>query len=186
MAVRSGSERILTLTFHSPSPRTQTYRVTEEDYLLAGSPEEGETLDEDTLLPLIGEEDVTFAYRRALRILSSGDNTCANLLRKLRERGFLSDSAKAAVDRLTSEGYIREEELLLRQLEIYAKRLWGPRRFLPSLLEKGFSRASIESALRKAEQMGIYDKEEVKARLLDALATDDPSARRAWLYKHGF
>ena len=84
------------------------------------------------------------------------------------------------------EGYIREEELLLRQLGIYAKRMWGPKKFIPNLIEKGFVRADIEAALRRARVEGVYDSEAIKAALLADLPTEDSAARRAWLYKHGF
>ena len=137
------------------------------------------------LLELL-EEDARLAYARAVNILSSGDNTKRALLRKLCERGFLRESAEEAVARLEKDGYIREEELLLRQLGVYAKRLWGPKRFIPNLLEKGFCRADIERALVRAKSEGIYDPDAVKESLLSALATDDPAQRRAWLYKHGF
>ncbi len=185
-AVRSDTEILLTLTVLACAPRTHTYRVTKEGYLQAGSPEEGDTLDEGTLALLIGEEDARLAYSRAVKILASGDNTKKALLRKLCERGFLRESAMDAVEKLARDGYIREQELLLRQLGIYAKRLWGPKKFMPALLEKGFERDLIQNALVRAKDEGIYDPDAVKKALLDALPTDDAVQRRAWLYKHGF
>ena len=185
-AVRSDTEILLTLTVSACAPRTHTYRVPKEKYVQAGSPEEGEELASDLLVPLIGEEDARLAYSRAVKILASGDNTRRALLRKLCERGFLRESAALAVARLEKDGYIREEELLLRQLGIYAKRLWGPKKFMPSLIEKGFDREEIEKALALARREGIYDLETVKAQLLDQLPTEDTLQRRAWLYKHGF
>lgn len=185
-AVRRETEVLLTLTLSACAPRTHTYRVSMEAYLQAGSPSAGDTLAEDALLPLIGEEDARLAYSRAVKILASGDNTKRALFRKLCERGFLRESAEAAVARLEKDGYIREEELLLRQLGIYAKRLWGPKKFMPALLEKGFARGDIERALALAKGEGIYDPDAVKEALFDALPTADPLQRRAWLYKHGF
>lgn len=184
--IRRGEEILLTVTVHAMSPRTHTYRVKADAYSEAGSPEAGMSLALDELAPLLGEEDARLAYSRAVKILASGDNTRRALLRKLTERGFLREGAEAAVVRLCAEGYIREEELLLRQLGIYAKRLWGPKKFLPNLLEKGFSRSDVERALADAKEMGIYDADTVKRELLAALPTEDPAQRRAWLYKHGF
>ncbi|MBE6656446.1 MAG: hypothetical protein E7609_06245 [Ruminococcaceae bacterium] len=185
-AVRSGTEMLLTVTVASPFPRTHTYRIPADKYLLAGSPAEGEVLDGDTLALLTAEEDVRLAYARAVKILAAGDNTRHALIRKLSERGFSRECAAAAVERLEKEGYIREEELLLRQLGIYAKRRWGPKKFLPNLIEKGFARADIERALVRAKAEGIYDTDEVKACLLSELPSEDASQKRAWLYKHGF
>ena len=186
LPVRRGEDVLLTLRFTAAAPRTQSYRVSAEAYAEAGSPGEGETLEGDVLVSLTLAEDTRLAYARAVKILAAGDNTRAALLRKLRERGFSAPSAEAAVARLASEGYLPEEEMLLRQLAVYAKRMWGPRRFLPALLEKGFTRDAIREALVRAEAEGVYDADAVKERLLSELASEDPAARRAWLYKHGF
>lgn len=132
------------------------------------------------------EEEARRAYSRAVKILAAGDNTSRALVRKLTARGFSRESAEAAAERLVREGYIREEELLLRQLGIYAKRMWGPKKFIPNLIEKGFARADIEAALRRARAEGVYDSEAIKESLLADLPTEDSAARRAWLYKHGF
>lgn len=132
------------------------------------------------------EEAETRAYARAVKILAAGDNTRRTLVRKLCERGFPRASAEAAVERLVAEGYIREEELLLRQLSIYAKRLWGPKKFIPNLLEKGFAREDITAALVRAKAEGVYDAEEIKEKLLAELPMTNAAAQRAWLYKHGF
>ena len=185
-AVHDGTEILLTITVASLSPRTHTYRIPTEQYLSAGSPAEGDTLDGDTLSFLTAEEDTRLAYARAVKILAAGDNTRRALARKLSERGFSKQCAEDAVERLVKDGYVREDELLLRQLGIYAKRLWGPKKFLPNLIEKGFARADIEAALVRAKAEGVYDADEVKRRLLAELPSEDPSQKRAWLYKHGF
>lgn len=184
--VRRGEDVLLTVTVHAMSPRTHIYRIPKDKYLQEGSPKAGTTLDLEDLSPLIGEEDARLAYARGVKILASGDNTKRNLLRKLTERGFLREGAEQAVERLVEEGYIREEELLSRQLAIYAKRLWGPKKFLPNLIEKGFSRADVETALARMREEGIYDAEAIKAEILADLPEDDAAARRARLYKHGF
>ena len=185
-AVRGGTEILLTVTVNALSPRTHTYRLPATLYVEAGSPQEGDALDDDTFALLTSEEDARLAYARAVKILSAGDNTRRALTRKLVERGFSRECAERAVARLVEEGYIREEELLLRQLGIYAKRLWGPKKFFPNLIEKGFSRDDIAAALLRARNEGVYDEDKVKAQLLAELPSEDVAARRAWLYKHGF
>lgn len=186
LAVRGGTEILLTLTVAAAAPREHTYRVTNALYLQAGSPVEGDLLEGDALDLLTAEEDARLAYNRAAKILAAGDNTRVSLCRKLRERGFSKAAAEAAVSRLAREGYIREEELLLRQLEIYAKRKWGPKRILPTLLGKGFSRDDITAAIAHARDTGVYDPDAIKEELLAELPSTDAAARRAWLYKHGF
>lgn len=186
LLVRGGAEVLLTLRFEALSPRVHTYRVKSAVYEAAGSPMEGDVLAGDALSLLTADEDRRLAYARAARILSVADNTRASLLRKLRERGFSAESAEAAVARLVSEGYIKEEDMLLRQLAICAKRLWGPKKVIPTLLRKGFSRADIEMALRKARDEGIYDAEAIREALLCEVSDEDAEAQRAHLYRHGF
>ena len=144
-----------------------------------------QTEEQDAPL-LAREEEERCAYVRALKILAAGDNTRRALARKLCTRGFSREASEVAVARLSAEGYIREEELLSRQLEIYAKRKWGPKRVLPTLIEKGFAREDILTAIARARDEGIYDPDAIKEELLAELPSTDASARRAWLYKHGF
>lgn len=184
--VRAGAEMLLTLCFMGAVPRTHTYRVMREVYEAAGAPAEGDVLSGEVLALLTEEEDARLAYGRAVKILAAGDNTRTALIRKLTERGFSRASAERAVDRLCDEGYIKEEEMLLRQLAIYAKRLWGPKKILPTLMQKGFTRDAIRGAMERAKEDGVYDTEAVRAALLAALPSDDENAKRAWLYKHGF
>lgn len=186
LPVRGGAQILLTVTFAALMPRTHTYRVTAEAYAAAGSPAEGETLTEEAQALLTAEEDARQAYGRAVKILAAGDNTRTALCRKLCDRGFSRAHAEAAVARLVGEGYIKEDELLLRQLGIYAKRRWGPKKFMPALLAKGFSRADVTAALSLARDEGVYDAEAIKEALLAEVTTGDSAARRAYLYRHGF
>ena len=183
---RSTGGRLVTLRVLGLAERVHTYRVTEEEYCEAGSPDEGDEVTDEAFAALTEREDARLAYERALKILASGDNTAAALLRKLRERGFSHAVSQAAVERALANGYIKEEEMLLRQLSLYAKRLWGPRKFLPALLQKGFSREAVETALRRAAENGIYDKEAVKQALLDEYHPATSAETKALLYKFGF
>lgn len=186
MPTRERTGFLVTLCVSQAVERVHTYRVTETEYEEAGAPVEGDVLEGDALAALTEREDTRLAYERALKILAAGDNTSAALLRKLKDRGFSESVARAAVARACESGYIKEEDMLLRQLGIYAKRLWGPRKFLPVLLQKGFSRESIEDALRRASEEGVYDKEAVKEALLADFSTQSEAERKALLYKYGF
>ena len=185
-ATRQGNGFLVTLRVGQLTDRVHTYRVTETEYREAGAPVEGDVLEGDVLAVLTDREDTRLAYERALKILVAGDNTATTLARKLRERGFSEAVSRAAVARAEEAGYIKEEDMLLRQLAVYAKRLWGPRKFLPALLQKGFSRERIEAALRRAEEEGVYDKETVKQTLLDTFSPKNQAECKVLLYKYGF
>ena len=186
VAARSAEGFLVTLRICGATERVHTYRVTTAEYEEAGAPAAGDEIEDEHLFALTEREDVRLAYERALKILAAGDNTAVSLLRKLKERGFSAAVSEAAVARAEEHGYIKEGEMLLRQLAIYAKRLWGPRKFLPALLQKGFSRERIEDALRRAAEEGVYDKETIRQALLDEYAPKNTAEAKALLYKYGF
>ncbi len=184
---RVGDTYIVTLSIPTMrGDREQSYRISAERYAEAGFLEPDDVLEGEALYELIREEEEKRAYERAVRILASGDNTRVLLLRKLRERGFDARAAQAAVEKLVSEGYLREEDMLLRQFAVFKKRLWGPRKYLPALLSKGFSREMIDRACARAHDEGIYDAESVKNELLERFSPNGVSEERALLYKYGF
>ena len=185
---RAGNGHVLlTLAiFAAAGERSERYRLPLAVYEAAGSPCEGERLDADTYLLLTAEEGEKKAYERAVKILAAGDNSRRMLCRKLTERGFLPAYAEAAVARLSEEGYLKEEEMLDRQFALFAPRFWGPGKYMPSLLQKGFDRAAIAAAEERAGLTGVYDREAVKAALLEKFRPQGNAERTALLYRFGF
>ena len=185
----SGRGDAYTLTLSIPAAcgeREQAYRISPERYAEAGFPEENDVLEGEVLYELIREEEEKRAYERAVRILASGDNTALILERKLRERGFDGRAARTAVERLIEGGYLREEEMLLRQFAVFKKRLWGPAKYMPALLSKGFSRELIERVRERASEEGVYDAEGVRQELFERFSPNGIAEERALLYKYGF
>ena len=180
---KNGGTYFLTLKIRAPRPRTHTYRVSASLYAEAGCPAEGETLEGDTLSLLTEGEERALAVKRAVEILAYGDESCAALTRKLRERGFSPEAAAHAVSLMKEKGYIREEALLLRQISLYGKKKWGPKRILLALLRKGFPCESIRDALAQAKREGLYDDTAIRAALTEGLSEEDA---RILLKKQGF
>ena len=83
------------------------------------------------------------AYRRGIGILAYGANSSRMLERKLRQRGFDGESARSAVGRLNEEGFIDESSDAARLAESCAKKLWGERRIIAHLREKGYGNEAI-------------------------------------------
>ncbi|MCQ2385158.1 MAG: RecX family transcriptional regulator [Clostridia bacterium] len=184
---KNGEAALVTLFFPCPAGgRTHTYRLTAEEYAEAGYFNEGEELEEEDFLPFTDETDRKEALERAVRILASGDNTAAALTRKLRDRGFLPHQAEEAVQKLQKAGYIRENDMLERQFAVFAARLWGPGKYRPALLQKGFSLAQVEEAEEKAAETGVYDKEKIKEALLLKFRPEGRAETVALLYRYGF
>lgn len=182
----AGGRMLVVLSVRAAAERRERYRLSLADYQQAGAPEAGDVLDAETYLSICGEEGEKKAYERAIRILSAGDNSRRSLLRKLVERGFLPVHAKAAIDRLVEQGYLKEQDMLDRQFALFAPRLWGPGKYLPSLLQKGFDREEIAKAEERASENGIYDKERVKQALIAHYQPKDRAELTALLYRYGF
>jgi len=86
------------------------------------------------------------AYRRGIGILAYGANSERTLERKLRQRGFDTESAHSAVGRLGEEGFIDESADAVRLAESCARKLWGERRIIAHLREKGYGNEAIYAA----------------------------------------
>jgi len=87
------------------------------------------------------------AYRRGIGILAYGANSERTLERKLRQRGFDTESAHSAVGRLGEEGFIDESADAVRLAESCARKLWGERRIIAHLREKGYGNEAIYAAV---------------------------------------
>lgn len=100
----------------------------------------------ETFELLEGESRECRAYRRGVGILAYGANSKKTLERKLRMKGFDGESAHSAVERLGEQGYIDEESDAAGVAEVCVKKLWGRRRIIAHLREKGYGGTAIESA----------------------------------------
>lgn len=85
------------------------------------------------------------AIKKGIYILSFSDNTKKGLAKKLTSKGFSRTSAEYACEFLSEAGYINEEasaELLARDMA--EKKLYGHKRIVAALFEKGFSKEAID------------------------------------------
>ena len=90
--------------------------------------------------------EVCTAYLRAMNILSFGSNTASTLILKLRRRGVGNDAAREAVEMLRIQGYINEDEDLKREIERCIRKLWGNRRIMAHLHQKGYDDEVLSAA----------------------------------------
>ncbi len=97
------------------------------------------------------------AYRRGLSILAYGANSERRLAQKLTQKGFDPDSAKTAAAALKSEGCINEKRDAVREAEACLKKLWGPRRILSKLCEKGYCNEALTAARTMLEDIDFPD-----------------------------
>jgi len=97
------------------------------------------------------------AARRGANILSYGKNSASILKLKLCRKGFSKESAEGATNYLQKSGYIDELSDVERVIEISVGKLWGKRKIINHLYEKGYKSETIRNT---AEFMEQFDFEE--------------------------
>ncbi len=144
--------------------------------LLGFDPDAGLTLSPGTLLDEAAYDALADAARRtgALRaaaaMLSQSDHSRAQLIRRLRAKGYPEDAAQSALERLAQKGFFDEESACRRYAEaaLHTKR-YGRRRILDALLAKRYpsepARAAVEA----------LDEEELRAALREQIRRKCPA-----------
>lgn len=112
-------------------------------------------IDENIYDAIIYASNVHTAVRQGLSILSYGTCSERALVRKLISRGNSREMAEDALEELKNSGYISEDSDAAREAERGAIKLWGRMRITASLREKGYSDASIKSALAYLQSSGV-------------------------------
>ena len=161
--------------------------VSEAEYISLGAPVKGETLDGERLEAALAMDARHRARSAAFRILSFGDNNRRALVRKLRARGIDPALCASVAEEMVALGYIREDDLLRREVLASAKKLWGPRRIADALAAKGYPREEVCACIEALVEAGELDFAAIRHALVEKRgAGRDAMAMRAMLYRYGF
>lgn len=143
-----------------------------------------EISDEDFRFAMRGDE-YNGAKKKALNILSFGDNSESALSLKLARAGFSREVRETVVSEMKALGYIDEERQIARLIETEASvKLRGPKKIIAQLSAKGYPADKIKETLRRLEIEKIIDFSEIKQKLIADVS--DEEQRRKILYKSGF
>ena len=119
----------------------RTYRLLPEQYkelrLAKGE------ISEDDLSNILDADELCRALRSGRASLAYSASSEAALKQKLRTKGFSARAAQAAVDRLTNENAITEEDDAAREAEKCLRKLWGQKRISAHLWSRGFASEAI-------------------------------------------
>jgi SOS response regulatory protein OraA/RecX len=131
------------------------------------------------------------AVKKGLSLLSFNRCSRKALIRKLTLKGFSRDTASAAVDELSRQGYIDEISDARREAERAVDKLWGESRIRLHLREKGYSDEAINAALYALEDEGVDFSAVCAERLrktVDAIPTELKEKQKlvASLIRYGF
>ena len=106
---------------------------------------EGEISREDVMTVMDAEERYR-ALKRAFDIIGYGRNSTKVLEDKLRHRGFKPEICRDIAEYMRDNGYIDEDDDAMREVDVCVRKLWGGRRILMHLHEKGYDNSAINVA----------------------------------------
>ena len=106
---------------------------------------------------LDAEAEELAAYRRGLSMLGYGASSERRLARKLMQKGFDPENARRAAAALKSEGCINEIRDVEREVNSAVNKLWGERRIISRLYEKGYCDEAVSSARELLESIDFTE-----------------------------
>ena len=156
---RSGGEEVEISFEISDGIHTEksSFIISTAQYLVI-CPERGVS-DEQTFDEVKYEADVWSATKRGIFLLGYGSCSEKALAAKLISKGFDREIAADAVNAIVAKGLLRPADDAAREAEKMVKKLWGKRRIIAALYEKGYSADSVRAALYSLEKNGVdYEK----------------------------
>ena len=117
---------------------------------------EGEITRED-MTDIMDADERYKALKRAFDIIAYGRNSRKVLEDKLRHRGFSPKISHDIAEYMKNHGYIDEDEDAVREVDICARKLWGSRRILMHLHQKGYDSEIINAAKKYMETIDFVD-----------------------------
>ena len=168
---------------------TEILTVSEAQYSSLGSPAVKDEIDEQLFARLSGYGEYNKAMKKALNILSFGDNSTKTLKMKLIRGGIKAELAGEISKEMLRLGYINER----RQLETLIERevnegLSGPRKIIPKLIGKGYAADEIKTVFKMLVERGDINLDATKRKLIEkklGSPCNDGEIKKI-LYKHGF
>lgn len=86
-------------------------------------------------------------FNNALQILSRRDHSCAELVKKLQERGFEKKEIDSAIDRCVRLGYLNDERFADIYLQQLQRKGYGTNSIRHKLYSKGISEEIISNSI---------------------------------------
>ena len=161
------------------------YLLSDGQYDALGRPDACEKISDDDFQRISEGDEYNRAKKKALNILSFGDNSERELKLKLSRAGISRRMAECITGEMKKLGYVNEERQLLRLIESEANgKLRGPKKIFSHLSGKGYPGELIKSIMRRLEIEGKINFEENKKSLLENVT--DSEEKRKLLYKFGY
>lgn len=163
--------------------------LSDKAYRMLGEPCVGYELSSDEYSDALLADEQYRALKKALNILSFGDNSKRKLYEKLRRGGFSAETSRNTVDCMCELGYLDERKQIERlAAELANRSLYGPKRITARLVGSGYSSGDIRCALSELSLRGEIDFDASLERLADKLLGEeyDAEALTKLKYKYGY
>ena len=122
----------------------------------------------------------------ALRILTRRDHGCAELSRKLVDRGYSSDQIRSVVNECLALNYLDDDRFARSYIRELQRKGYGYHRIEQMLMAKGLSREVVDSCLsvccRQSDQL-LGCRQVLLKKLQQMGPVDDVSAVRTKVYR---
>ena len=164
------------------------YTISEGTYREIGCPLSDDIIDEEALSRIAFADELLRARRKALGVLSYGDNSEKNLRLKLLRSGARAAIADEVAREMVSLGYVNDKRQIEDLALKYSTSLFGRRKIVAKLLEKGYAREDVNAALTALSKDGRIDFKKNAALLIEKKLTP-PYTRedvKKLLYKNGY
>ena len=165
----------------------EKFHIKRTEYARCGAPIKGEVLDEETYARMAAYLEYHKAQRKALSILSYGDNNEKNLIRKLRVAGYSPKISELVTREMVSLGYIKEQEQLERLILSEANvKLQGPNKIFAKLIAKGYTSSDIREVMERLVSEGEINFKNNAYRLIEKKLPEGatPDEKKTLLYKN--
>ena len=152
VAVNSGAEINVTFLIQSEdgeNSQRQSLLISSKQYLVLGISKgecSAELFDEAER-----SAEIWSAVKKGMSVLGYGACSKKALRAKLTGKGFSKDVAAEAVDELEAMGLLNEKGDAHREAQRSACKLWGKKRIVAGLYEKGYSPEAVRFALLALE-----------------------------------
>ncbi len=111
----------------------------------------------DKLCELDRCADVTAAFMSACASFAYTQSSLRGLYRKLVQKGFSRESSADAIEIVRCRGFVDEEGIALRRVELMLSKLWGRGRIIQKLREEGFPDTALAEASAMLENVDFCE-----------------------------
>lgn len=114
-------------------------------------------ITEENVYEIMSADEQYRAIKKAFDILAYGRNSVKTLVDKLRHRGFSDEVAEYAASYMQKNGYLKENNDAEREAECCVEKLWGKKRIMMHLHQKGYDGEAFAAAMAYLETVDFVE-----------------------------